>query len=139
MNDTKRIICACLAATAAPAVVPACAFMLTPDIDGSSIPLLIAVTVAVMIGAGVHVVLLGLPLFALVRKLGMIRWWTALLGGFLAGSPLSILFLWAGLSSPKPAAGVFYAASFYSGVGAFAGLAAWTVWRLTGLKTTPTS
>lgn len=68
----------------------------------------------------------GLPAFVLGKSLDLIRWWSALIVGFLIGALLLTLFI-------GSIGGVWYqrdAFLLYAGSGAVGGFVFWLVWRL---------
>lgn len=65
---------------------------------------------------------LGFPAFALLNRWGLVRWWSAMLGGAVAGM-LAILTLSSG--NVESAA----ALTPYGAIGSASGLAFWLVWR----------
>jgi hypothetical protein len=69
--------------------------------------------------------LVGLPLFLILRRIGMVRWWSATLGGALAGAAAAYLVR-----------GYFYPKDFAVLVpeGAAAGFVFWLVWRFSGAQ-----
>ena len=72
------------------------------------------------------VVILGLPTFLLLRKLGAIRWWSASLVGFVAGILVLVLMGWRSMSalSDDPAL-----SALWGSIGALSALAFWVIWR----------
>ena len=75
--------------------------------------------------AGAHVVTLGLPAFLVLKRLGLVRWWTLAASGFVAGCIPQALLSW-----PQPGGGT-EAALFLGAHGALGGLVAWLVIRKT--------
>ncbi len=65
---------------------------------------------------------LGFPAFALFNRWRLVRWWSAMLGGAVAGA-LAILILNSG--NVESAA----ALTLYGAIGSASGLAFWLVWR----------
>jgi hypothetical protein len=68
------------------------------------------------------VLLLGLPIFLLLGRLGLVNWWAGVLGGFVGGACIPLLLgVWNGNAR---------AVLIYGLIGAATGLAFWSIWRL---------
>src|SRR5208282_341362 len=44
--------------------------------------------------SGLVTVVLGVPMFLVLRRLKMIRWWSAVIGGFAIGTFVSVILQW---------------------------------------------
>lgn len=91
----------------------------------------------------VHAVILGLPAYLIARRLGLIRWWVSLPGGFVVGAlPYAVLALpWHAPPPELVAAHIVppFTWQHYLAVagglgflGMAGGIAAWLVWRWLG-------
>ncbi len=138
MGEKLRLTMAMLAA----ALIPAAYFGVPEFLDqyplygAAAIQPTIVVTAIAFLFSAVVIVALGLPAFLLLRRHKLVRWWTALLAGFVGAYVTMALFglwldggapglTWQNLADGLPA----------GGLGMASALAAWAVWRLPGAPT----
>jgi hypothetical protein len=90
-----------------------------------SLLVLLGWTVVFYFYAALATAVLGLPSFLLLRKLGVVRWWSAILVGIAVGIVVFVLVdprgLAAVLSEPR--------SIVWGGIGALSAFAFWAIWR----------
>src|SRR5271165_2376219 len=108
------------------------AFLIAPAIAGAAISLLppgfemtwwfLGWILACYLLSVAFVLLLGLPIFLLLSRFGLVNWWAAFLGGFVGGMGIPLILGFAH--------GNARAVFIYGVIGAATGFAFWLVWRL---------
>ena len=107
-------------------LIPAIAFaMLTPVSDGginTNVASVLGLTFAFYWFSFGAAVLFGVPLFFLLLKLRLVRWWSALVSGAIVGALVAVVLRLPGSLNPK---------DFLDTVplGALAAFAFWLIWR----------
>lgn len=119
MTRTQAMITGLITAAILPAAYLAIAFPLAPDswsaVIGSFFVFLFFSTAATLV--------LALPLLLMLRKLGLVRWWSALIAGGLVGAVA--LFCVTSFQSANVQTTMQYVV-----LGAISGLSFWVFWRL---------
>jgi hypothetical protein len=104
-------------------LVPAVVFALVnPLTDKGSVKSLLGWVLVFYLYSLLATVFLGLPVFLVLRRLGLIRWWSALASGAAIGALVTVLV--------NPAAAVSRDVFLAIGAGALAALGFWAVWAL---------
>lgn len=69
----------------------------------------------------------AVPLFFAARRFNLVRWWTAIVGGFVIGAGISVALQWPNWSGPLD-----LITNIYGATGAVSGLVFWLIWTLGG-------
>lgn len=120
MRKESATILGFLVASSVPAILLA---VFTPLSGTFTLDALMGTFVVAYLFSAIATVVFGVPIFLVIRKLGVVTWWTAILGGFVAGVLVTVVIR---LPSPPVVNDVL----LNGPIGAVAAFAFWLVWRL---------
>jgi hypothetical protein len=126
LRPSTRAIVGFLFAPLLAAVVCAVASPLAGGSLFSSIGLVPVVYLFAFVASG----FLGLPIFLVLHRLGLVRWWSASLAGAVVGAAVAIALVLP--NPPKP-----MNLAFLVGVGIGSALSFWAIWRLGAPRPNP--
>ena len=111
-----------LVASLLPAAFLAFAFPLSGERDVSSVSATFVVTFwfSVLFVGG-----LGVPMFLAIRRLGLVSWWSAAIGGAIGGVMVPLILT----SNSQPTEVLIR----FTSLGAISGLLFWACWRIGGI------
>lgn len=119
MKPAKATLIAFLTAPAIPPLVGAVITPQTREFD--IVTILIFATIAYMVSAAAAA-LLGAPIFFSLRRINLVRWWSALVAGFAIGVVMAVLVRLPNLAHAQEI--------ILMGIeGAVAGLVFWAIWK----------
>ena len=124
MADNREALIGLLTASIVPPVVLGARALTTSGpgvIDASGAQAFLVIALFVYAASAVLAIAIGYPIFLLLRHLGYVNWWSAILAGGLIGALFSG-YLWAQHSSAETLAS-------YSLLGMLAGFTFWLVYR----------
>lgn len=102
-------------------------------IDHSEVQTAGYISVMFLIGllfSAVATVVIGVPAFILLRRFGLVRWWSALATGFTIGAMIGIIQIWPSLNLLPQAMWVGYVMRNFIGLGVIGAVAAFTFWMV---------
>lgn len=118
MKQEYKTLLAFLTASVVPAIYLAVVYPLSGIRDLRSV---LATVFVVNYFTAAATGLLGLPAFLVLRKFGLVAWWSSLVGGALVGATAHF--------AVAPGVEDITSLLRFATLGAFAGLAFWLVWR----------
>ena len=118
MRQWQATLLGFLAASLLPAVFQATVFPLSGERDVASIS---ATFLVAYWFSALFVGILGVPMFLILRRLGLVSWWSAAIGGTLGGVMVPFILI----NNPEVAV-----LTRFTVLGAVSGLLFWTCWRL---------
>ena len=104
--------------------VPAITMILSAPIVGGDSIVILGLSPFIYFFSTAAIVLFGIPIFLLLRRLQYVYWWSALLVGFAIGALVGVILL------PHPVANQINNISRFGLLGSASAFAFWMIWRL---------